>query len=157
MPSNVSRVYLPGYISTYFTCLGTFYPNYTETQRVGILPDIEVLPTIEGLREGRDEVMLAALEEFLEYQLPLGIGPRSTDHISIYPNPVDDVIIYEIESSHGGFYRFEITDLSGNILWGGIKTSTKGTLDISSLSQGIYFLTISNNNQRLSTHRLLKK
>jgi C-terminal processing protease CtpA/Prc len=58
---NVSAINLPGQISTGFTGLGVFYPDGTPTQRVGIVPDIVVKPTIEGLREGRDEVLEAAL------------------------------------------------------------------------------------------------
>jgi hypothetical protein len=30
-------------------------------QRVGLLPDIEVKPTIQGIREGRDEVQERAI------------------------------------------------------------------------------------------------
>jgi hypothetical protein len=33
-----------------------------ETQRVWIVPDIEVKPTIQGIREGRDELMEKAVE-----------------------------------------------------------------------------------------------
>lgn len=33
-----------------------------ETQRIGIVPDIEVKPSIKGIKEGRDEVLHKALE-----------------------------------------------------------------------------------------------
>lgn len=42
--------------------LGIFYPDGTETQRVGIKVDIEVRPTIKGIQEGRDELLEAAKE-----------------------------------------------------------------------------------------------
>jgi carboxyl-terminal processing protease len=58
---NVSIVYLPGGIPTYFTGLGIFYPDGRPTQRVGIVPDIECRPTIAGIRAGRDEVLERAL------------------------------------------------------------------------------------------------
>jgi len=58
---NVSVIYLPGGIKTYFSCYGIFYPDYTQTQRIGIAPDIELHPTIQGIREGRDEVLEYAL------------------------------------------------------------------------------------------------
>jgi C-terminal processing protease CtpA/Prc len=45
--------------------LGVFYPDKKPTQRVGIIPDIVVTPTIEGIRDGRDEVLEAALREIL--------------------------------------------------------------------------------------------
>ena len=59
---NVSRLALPGGITTMFTGLGVFYPDGTETQRIGIVPDIEVKPTIKGIREGRDEVLDRAVQ-----------------------------------------------------------------------------------------------
>ena len=36
-----------------------------QTQRVGFAPDIEVYPTIEGIKEGRDELMEAAVDYIL--------------------------------------------------------------------------------------------
>ena len=44
-----------------FTGLGVFYPDRRETQRIGIVPDIEVKPTIKGIQEGKDEVLDRAL------------------------------------------------------------------------------------------------
>ena len=41
--------------------LGVFYPDGRPTQRVGIVPDVVVTPTIAGLRAGRDEVIETAL------------------------------------------------------------------------------------------------
>lgn len=53
---------LPGGLSTVFTGLGVYYPDGEETQRIGIVPDIEIKPTIKGIREGRDEVLERAME-----------------------------------------------------------------------------------------------
>lgn len=49
-------------IGTMFSGLGAFYPDGRETQRIGIVPDIEVKPTIKGIQENRDEVLDRALE-----------------------------------------------------------------------------------------------
>ena len=59
---NVSQFFLPGGISTMISGLGVYYPNGTETQRVGIIPDIVVKPTVNGVRAGRDEVLDEAVE-----------------------------------------------------------------------------------------------
>jgi len=59
---NVSRLELPGGIQTMFSGIGIYYPDGTETQRIGIVPDIYVWPTVQGVREGRDEVLEKALE-----------------------------------------------------------------------------------------------
>ena len=58
---NVSGIALPGGVVTAFSGLGVFYADGTPTQRVGIVPDFEVRPTVRGIREGRDEVLEAAL------------------------------------------------------------------------------------------------
>lgn len=42
-----------------------YYPNGGETQRVGIVPDIEVKPTIERIKNGKDELIEKAVELIL--------------------------------------------------------------------------------------------
>jgi C-terminal processing protease CtpA/Prc len=59
---NVSTIVLPGNVRTRITGLGVYYPDGRETQRVGIVPDIEVKPTIKGITEGRDEVLERAMQ-----------------------------------------------------------------------------------------------
>lgn len=59
---NVAFLPLPGGLQLRFTSLGIYEVNGTQTQRAGIQPDIEVRPTVEGIREGRDEIMEAAVE-----------------------------------------------------------------------------------------------
>ncbi len=50
--------------------IGVFYPDKKPTQRVGIVPDVEVRPTIAGIRAGRDEVLEEALRQILGRQTP---------------------------------------------------------------------------------------
>jgi len=59
---NVSAILLPGGMRTMISGIGVYYPDGTETQRVGIVPDIEVKPTIEGIKNGRDELMEKAID-----------------------------------------------------------------------------------------------
>jgi carboxyl-terminal processing protease len=59
---NVIPFELVGSIKAGITGVGIYYPDGRETQRIGIVPDIEVKPTIEGIRNGRDEVLDKALE-----------------------------------------------------------------------------------------------
>jgi len=69
---NVSNIPLPGGLRTMISGLGVFYPDKRPTQRVGIVPDREVKPTIAGIRDGRDEVLEAALREILGDSVPAG-------------------------------------------------------------------------------------
>ncbi len=59
---NVSTILLPGGLRTMISGIGVNYPNGGETQRIGIVPDIEVQPTIEGIRNGKDELLEKAIE-----------------------------------------------------------------------------------------------
>lgn len=73
---NVSRIILPGRLRTRISGIGVFYPDRRPTQRVGIVPDLVVRPTIAGIRAGRDEVLEAAVSRALgrEFRLPRRIG-----------------------------------------------------------------------------------
>ncbi|HSF14481.1 MAG TPA: S41 family peptidase [Vicinamibacteria bacterium] len=62
---NVSSIPLPGGLQTMISGIGVFYPDKMPTQRVGIVPGIVALPTIDGIREGRDEVLERALRHLL--------------------------------------------------------------------------------------------
>lgn len=58
---NVSRIFLPGSLNTLISGIGVFYPDGKETQRVGIVPDIIVKPTIQGIKQGKDELLDRAI------------------------------------------------------------------------------------------------
>lgn len=60
---NVSPIPLPGGLQSMISGIGVFYPDKRPTQRIGIIPDIEVRPTIAGLRAIRDDVLDAAINE----------------------------------------------------------------------------------------------
>ena len=62
---NMRSLPLPDGNALSFTTLGVYTPEMGQTQRVGLAPDIEVHPTIEGIKEGRDELMEAAVDYIL--------------------------------------------------------------------------------------------
>lgn len=74
---NVSPIVLPGGLRTLISGIGVFYPDRTPTQQVGILPDLVVRPTIAGIRQGRDEVLEAAVSRALgrEFRSPRRVEP----------------------------------------------------------------------------------
>ncbi len=59
---NVSNINLPGGLRTMISGIGVYYPDGKETQRIGIVPDVVVKPTILGIKEGRDELLEKAIE-----------------------------------------------------------------------------------------------
>ena len=62
---DASWFVLPGGLRSMISGIGVFYPDKRPTQRIGIIPDVEVKPTITGIRAGRDEVLEEALRQIL--------------------------------------------------------------------------------------------
>jgi len=67
---NVSPIPLPGGLRSMISGIGVFYPDKKQTQRIGIVVDVEVKPTLGGIRAGRDEVLEEAVRQIL--------GPQAT-------------------------------------------------------------------------------
>ena len=65
--ANVTMLPLPCGNVLAFTGLGVYTPEGGQTQRIGLSPDIYVSPTITGIREGRDELMEAAVQYILDH------------------------------------------------------------------------------------------
>lgn len=63
---NAVYLKLPGNVQSSFTGMGVYTPEGEATQRVGLQPDIVCLPTVEGLRDGQDELMNKAIEIILD-------------------------------------------------------------------------------------------
>jgi C-terminal processing protease CtpA/Prc len=59
---DVTYFYAPGNIQIYFTGHDVRWPDGARLQRVGLIPDVPVQPTIQGVRDGRDEVLDRALD-----------------------------------------------------------------------------------------------
>ncbi len=60
---DISKLPMPSGGEMVYSGLGVYYPDGAPTQRIGIVPDIEVKPTIAGIAAGRDEVLERGLEE----------------------------------------------------------------------------------------------
>lgn len=59
---NVVIFNMVGGYKTQMSGAGIFYPDGTEAQRKGVKIDIEEKPTIEGVSEGKDEILDRAIE-----------------------------------------------------------------------------------------------
>ena len=67
---NISPIPLPGGLRSMISGIGVFYPDKRPTQRVGIVPDVLVRPTIDGIRAGRDEVLEEAVRQIMGKDMP---------------------------------------------------------------------------------------
>ncbi|MBM3724747.1 MAG: hypothetical protein FJW40_04905 [Acidobacteria bacterium] len=126
---NTSPVPLPWGLRSAMSGVGVFYPDKKPTQRVGILPDIVVTPTIAGIAAGRDEV----LEEALRL-----IGSANTQRMTLFKSGTGS-----LEVQPGGLFcdaacltavqyvpvgQVTVTSLSGTLgSWGGDCSGTAGS------------------------------
>ena len=135
---NVGWILAPGGIRTAFTNLGIFYPDWSPTQRVGITPDIEVRPTIQGIRDGHDEVLAAAL-------ISLGGTPVDLYHpetFRIWPNPAAELLHYSALPVQTATISILIRDVSGKVVRRYPSLSPEGSISLEGINAGIYFLEI---------------
>ena len=65
---DITFMVMPGNLPVSFTGHNVRHADGRQLQRVGIQPHIKVAPTIRGMREGRDEILEAAIE-FLQKSL----------------------------------------------------------------------------------------
>ncbi len=64
---DVTMMALPGGVRVSFTGMAVFHADGRQLQRIGLEPHLEVKPTIKGIREGRDEVMEAAVKYLTQW------------------------------------------------------------------------------------------
>jgi carboxyl-terminal processing protease len=139
---NITAFFISKEISTGFSTLGVYWPDNRQTQGIGLVPDIEVRPTINGIRNNIDEVLETALD-FAECNMSEVKEDQITESsISVYPNPSFGII--------------NISDFSGNVkmfnIYGSIVfekyVKQLETIDISNYPQGIYFIELLSKNDK---------
>ena len=149
---NVSYFNISQNIYAGFTSLGVFYPNGDSTQRIGIVPDSVVYPTKEAIRARRDLVLEKALEIGGCNLIALKLN-KSDFTVSIYPNPVENVLNIEIANNNDAKTTFKIISIVGQVFCTKPvdcnKSATHSTIDISTLPQGVYLLEVTSENGKV--------
>lgn len=73
----------------------------------------------------------------------------------IYPNPAKTEIFIELRSSNS---TASIYDSKGSLIRSGLKmTSGKNRIDISALTSGVYFIELSDENNKVLTHKFIRQ
>jgi hypothetical protein len=140
-----------------FTSLGIYYPNGDSTERIGIVPDIEVKPTQAGIRHSRDEVLEKALA--VACNTSVAEKNRNEPEIKVYPNPTTGSVTVAVNGLSSSIAEAVLTDITGKVVLqkpveaynGAITTS----IDMQNLSKGIYFLSLKCNRQ-VKTIKMVK-
>lgn len=156
---NVSTVFLPGNLTTMFTGLGTYYPDYAPTQRIGIVPDIEVWHTLDGIKQEKDEVLEYALNCLLLNE-PENSLENLDSPLRAYPNPFDQSINILFHLEQNIPVEIELFDITGQqvkLIYKGDAKKGENTIALNGndLIPGIYFCTLKTKNEILTT-KLIK-
>ena len=77
-------------------------------------------------------------------------------NISVFPNPTTDIISLQIENSKTKNLQYTLTDISGKILQNKEIESNIEQLDFSTFTNGIYFLTVKQENQIIKSLKIVK-
>lgn len=141
-------------IQTGFTTLGVYYPNGDSTQRIGIVPDTIMSPTIAGIRHGRDELLEKALAIACQIAAVRNVK-RDEFSIRTFPNPTNDIINVDAKNISNSTTSISITDITGRIILSKDYTPMNDELhtsfNIKGLSPGVYLLQLRSNSTVYST------
>ena len=78
------------------------------------------------------------------------------ENISIYPNPINNMLNISVGSNSG--LNYSIFNITGQIIFKGKFTSSNNRVDFSDLSKGVYFLQVLDIQlNKQNTYKLIKK
>ncbi len=143
---DVTRLVISLDLATGYTSLAPYYPDGTQTQRIGIVPDSLVYQTPESIRKKRDIVLEKALQIA---GCPVSVNDEKNIELEslVYPNPFCDRTHILVNLDKDAYVSIFIYDMLGNK----VKTITERFLsagdhtlefDGSRLPAGIYYYQI---------------
>jgi hypothetical protein len=148
---DISYLTLPVGITTCFTSLGWYYADGYQQQRNGVKIDSVVSPTIVGIRQGRDEILEAALDCLVGIKNIPTIKPE----VSVYPNPVSDGSLHiTLTLDKITDLTISLLDLTGKIIQLQTMKGIPGYNDLlfntRHLATGMYLLNIQNGKESVN-------
>ncbi|WP_309640311.1 serine hydrolase [Flavobacterium sp.] len=123
-------------------------------QIVSIAPSTGLVMIRMGDAPNSSEVPFVLCNQIWQYinnlDCNLSVTENSADKISVYPNPSESVV--HIDNLNNDNYEVKVTSILGKVL---IQKSNSNHIDISSLSKGIYIITV-DQGERTLTQKLIK-
>lgn len=92
--------------------------------------------------------------ETIQVNSTTGIKNNSNNNISIYPNPVDDLVYIQLRQTK--INTIKITSILGAQIDANLNKSNN-TIDVSQLKAGTYFLSITTDSEKVFVKRFIKK
>ncbi len=147
-------------------CLNVCYaPNTTEADAV--IPgesnqalDVDLWPqNVDGTAVVKMKLTNAAESEelvfYVEYAVAPAVGMNTlTDQISVYPNPVNDVLNVKFSGQDS---QLQVFDAVGKLInEKNFPTNGKYQIDFSEMVSGIYLVRLMDNGKVIQTHKVMK-
>jgi hypothetical protein len=129
---DVVTVPMPGNVIIYYTSLGVYYPDGKPTQRIGLVPDVEIKPTIAGIRAERDELLERGIKVITDL-MPSSPVVVSEKEMSIFPNPSRNEIRVSFPIAQAEKVEIRIVNILGATVLSTEKTTQEG-LNVQSLA-----------------------
>ncbi len=85
----------------------------------------------------------------------VGVSNISNNNIFVYPNPVKEKFTVKLNSLNNS--EIVLTNILGRVVLTQKLQENKNTVDVSKLSNGVYFYSIINNNKIIETKKLIIK
>ncbi len=84
----------------------------------------------------------------------------SVDNISIYPNPANDLVTVQFNAPKLDVAKISLSDLSGRVIlsqsFDGIKGNNQVSVDLKSITKGIYIITVQNSGNNLQSRIVIE-
>jgi len=77
--------------------------------------------------------------------------------ITLYPNPVEDLLHIRFEQDHGNLKQIELISLSGQIMQSEKTSAPFVTIDVTSMKRGLYFIRIMDDYGRIRTYKVVRR
>ncbi|WP_317898777.1 T9SS type A sorting domain-containing protein [Aurantibacillus circumpalustris] len=128
--------------------------SYLPVNPAIVSPNISTIYTVTGTDNNGCTAKAVAV-----IQVDPCVGIKQTNPLSntikVYPNPASTE--FNIELGKGSIQNIEVTDIAGRIIMKVNSGQVKTTLDISSLSKGVYYVKIQTNENSIEAIKMIKQ
>lgn len=150
--SNVSFVTADSILVTWSIIDGNGTIEIIESYNISGYGIYELILQIFCPQRATDKYLIVK-QELLLNGSQNSIKENSTDAVSVYPNPVNDVLTIDLGQTETN--TISVTDITGKIVYRNITQTDLVTINFVDFAKGQYVLTIENTTG-VSTHKLVK-
>jgi hypothetical protein len=153
-------------VDNFVMASGSAAGTYTETMDLVVPADAALGPHIMRAKsnwnapvpdDACEETTYGETEDYMANIVEsLSINNEQIDGISVFPNPVNNHL--NINMGQNNDLNYSIIGMTGQIIFTGQLSNSLTSIDLSSLSKGVYFLNIKNNSlNKQNNYKLVKR